>query len=452
MKETPRNISRRKALGLAASAFAAPMIVPASVLGKGGGTAPSNRITIGAIGMGARGFANLDGFFKCDDAQVVAVCDVDTFHYREYATRTGRPLGLEPGKLKVETTYADRKGGSGDYKGCNTYEDYHELCARDDIDAVLVATPDHWHALMTLEALRQGKDVYCEKPVTHHFHEGQQVVAEVAAREAVFQTGSQQRSTANFRQAVELVLNGHLGKIQKVEVGLPAGYPEPQASTEVLPIPDHLNYDFWCGPSPVLPYMRATHHRFWRGVRAYGGGNLMDWIGHHNDIAHWGLGMDGSGPLEVEATGWTSPKGGIYDTPVDFTVRCQYAGDIETTISTQNRGGTKWIGENGWVWVNRGALEASNPEWIAPEFDRGGTKAYESPDHHRNFLDCVKSRKPCVAPAETGHRSITPGHLGFVSNTLGRKLKWDAAKEQIVGDEEAQKLLMAVPYRDGWAS
>lgn len=298
--------------------------------------------------------------------------------------------------------------------------------------------------------IRQGKDVYGEKPFTHFFAEGQAVYREVAKRKAVYQVGSQQRSDALFRQAVELVRNGHLGPVKRVEVGLGPGYAKPMGNPTVRAVPDGLNYDLWCGPAPVLPYMRARHHRWWRGHRAFGGGVLMDWIGHHNDIAHWALGMDRAGPSRVEAVGWTWPQTDIYNTPVDYEIHCEYPGGIALVISTKVKGGTKWIGEHGWLWVNRGKINASDKRWLDPEFNRGNWKAYVSSGHVRNFLDSVKSRKECIAPAETGHRSVTPGHLGYVSQSVGRPLHWDAAKEEIVGDAAAQSLLVAMPYRKPW--
>ncbi len=458
--------SRRRFLRSSVAALAAPAVVPASVFGVER-PAPSERITVGLIGCGARGFANLEELLKLPDCQVVAVCDVDTFHYREHTTRKGRPYGLEPARMAVEQHYAKQKE-SGGYKGVATTSDYRELCARDDLDAVLVATPDHWHALNVLEALRAGKDVYCEKPVTHRFAEGQLIYREAAKRNAIFQVGSQQRSENNFHRAVEIVQNGLIGNITRVEVGLPAGYEGPMGSTEIETPPGQLDYEMWTGPTRMMPYMRARHHRWWRGHSAYGGGNIMDWIGHHNDIAHWGMSYDATGPLSVEAVGWTWPEGGdIYDCPVDYEILCEYPGGIEWSISSKNKPGTKWIGEDGWVWVNRGVIEGSDP-WSTGErkgsnphgalaavvtggSDPGPKKAYASPGHHRNFIDGIKTRKPCICPAETGHRSITPGHLGFVANRLGRKLKWDAAKETVVGDEAAQAMLMAVPYRDGWS-
>ncbi|NOY00194.1 MAG: Gfo/Idh/MocA family oxidoreductase [Verrucomicrobia bacterium] len=440
--------TRRQFLSTAAAAVTAPAIMPSSIFGGETKTAPSERITIGVIGVGGRGFANLNGLMKQPDTQIVAVCDVDSLHYGKHEGRVGNPMGRDAAKSSVEDYYSKQAGST--YKGCDTYSDYRELCARDDIDAVVVATPDNWHALAAMEALQNGKDVYCEKPVTHLFAEGQALYKEVAKQKAIFQTGSQQRSTANFHQAVELIHNGVIGKVKEVKVGLPKGHNQPLGDTKNTTPPDHLDYDFWTGPSPMLPYMKARNHWNWRWHLAYGGGQLMDWIGHHNDINHWAIGMDKSGPQTVEAVGWTYPETDVYNSPVDYEVRCTYAGGIETSIGSVNDMGTKWIGENGWVSVTRGKLEASNQEWVKKDFKAGSKKAYKSPNHHRNFIDGVKNRTECVAPAETAHRSITPGHIAYVSQALGRKLKWDPAKEEIVGDAEAQKKLMALPYRAPW--
>ena len=414
-----------------------PAIIPSRAFGA------NEKIVLGVVGLGSQGFHNLNAFLKQkEDCQVVAVCDVDRFHYREHTSRKGRALGREPGKAAVDATNGD--------EGCAVYSDFRELCVRGDLDAVLVATPDHWHALVALQAIRSGKDVYCEKPVTHTFAEGEALLAAVEKHDAIFQTGSQQRSGREFRQAVNLVRNGVIGKVTSVEVGLPGGYREAKGSTEVESPPENLDYDFWCGSSPVLPYMRARHHRWWRGHTAYGGGTLMDWIGHHNDIAHWGLGADTGGPKTVEAVGWTKPGTPVYDGPADYEIRCQYPGEVSLVISSKIEGGTRWTGTDGWVWVNRGRIQASNPEWLKPAFGPGEFRAYESPGHHQNFLECIRSRRPCVAPAETAHRSITPGHLGFVSNRLGRPLQFDPENRRIIGDREAQGLLTKVDYRGDW--
>jgi predicted dehydrogenase len=304
--------------------------------------------------------------------------------------------------------------------------------------------------MVAVDAVRAGKDVYCEKPVAHTFAEGQAICRAVAKNKAVFQVGSQQRSTAEFRKAVELIRNGHLGKVKTVEVGLPSGYPEPMGDATIEEPPEHLDYELWCGPAPKLPYMRARHHRWWRGHLAFGGGVLMDWIGHHNDIAQWALGEHRGGPQTVEAVDWTFPETEIYNTPHHYQIRCQYAGGIASTISDATPVGAKWIGDDGWIFVARGKLQASDPRWTEKGFDPGQFKLGDAPVHMRNFLDCVKSREECVAPAEIALRSITPGLLGYVSNALGRPLRWDAAAERILDDEEAEKTLKTFSYRKPW--
>jgi predicted dehydrogenase len=416
--------------------FSAPLIIPSSVLGQGGQVAPSKRIGLGLIGCGGQGSGVFNGLLNSKEVQGIAVCDPDGQH-------------LQKAKENVEKRYAKEKE-SGSYKGCATYGDFRELCARDDIDAVVVGTPDHWHAIAALAALRAGKDVYCEKPVTHLFAEGQAICAEVAQRKAIFQTGSQQRSDTRFRIAVEIVLNGLIGKVKHVEVGLPTGNGSNEDGKIAQPIPDFLNYDMWCGPSRLLPYHKDRLHWNWRWCLDFGGGQLMDWIGHHNDIAHWGLDLDKSGPVKVEAKGFRYPDKGMYDQPLDYEVLSTYAGGYTISISNKNKMGTKWIGEDGWVFVDRGKIDASNQDWIRESFDRGPKKAYQSRDHRQNFIEGVLTRKECICPAETAHRSITPGHLGYVSDRLGRALKWDPAKEVVIDDPEADKLLKTVSYRGDW--
>ena len=431
------------------SLVSAAAVLAAGRSRAGVAVAPSERINVGVIGLGSRGFNLLDEFLAQPSAQVVAICDVDEFHYRDRPWGKGPTFGRTPGRQRVEKAYANQKSGTS-ASGLQVTNDYREICGRDDIDAIVVATPDHWHAHVTLKALNSGKDVYCEKPVTHLFHEGQQVIQAVAKNKAVFQTGSQQRSDRLFRRAVEIVRNGLLGDVKTVEVGLPPGYDKPQGSTDVARVPKSLDYDFWCGPSPVLPYMRARHHRWWRGHRAYGGGVLMDWIGHHNDIAHWAIEAERTGPLTVEAIGWTFPPTKVYNSPHQYTIRSTYHHGIESTISTTNRQGLKIIGTDGWVYVNRGKLEASDTRWLAKEFEPGSVRVYSSDSHVGNFIDCVRSRKECIAPADIAHRSITPGHLGYVSNSLGRKLTWDAITQTVSNDKEANELLQQVEYRSQW--
>ena len=279
----------------AAAAFAAPTILRSSARAQEGQDGketptpppPSERITLGLIGCGGQGTGDMRSIMNSPDIQVLAVCDPDRNN-------------AEQAKGHVEKHYAEGSTG-GTYKGCDLYNDFRELCARQDIDAVIVGTPDHWHALCTLEALRNGKDVYCEKPITHLFAEGQAVYKEAAVRKAIFQVGSQQRSDVYFRIAAEAVLNGLIGKVTNVKVGLPTGGGTDELGRVGQPIPDHLDYDLWCGPSRYLPFHPKRLHWDWRWCLDYGGGQLMDWIGHHNDIAHWGLGMDKSGPIKVRS-------------------------------------------------------------------------------------------------------------------------------------------------------
>lgn len=445
MSARPLRLNRRQLLKR--TALAAPLVIPAAALGLDDRPPPSERITLGVIGCGAKGMDHLRNFLGFPDVQVVAVCDVDRRHWRDRVDRKGTEYGREPAKLRVDEHYDRQARGSG--ARCEAVVDFRELCGRKDLDAVVVATPDHWHALCDLEAIRQGKDVYGEKPITHSLAEGRQLVREVAERRAIFQTGSQQRSDGNFRRAAELARNGVLGKIAHVEVGLPAGYRTVQGDpTETSP-PESVDYDFWTGPAAKLPYMQARFHRWWRGHSHFGGGTLMDWIGHHNDIAHWGLGVDDSGPIEVEAIGWTKSETPIYDTPVEFTVRSTYTGGVTVTVSSQLRQGTKFIGEDGWAYVDRGKLEASDPRWTTAEFSPGELKLYRSTDHRRNFIDGVKSRTPCICPASVGHRSITPGHLAYVSQALGKPVRWNPEREEFVDLPDGERWLQT-SYRAPW--
>ncbi len=444
-------ISRRTFAKTALGAALAPTIIPSRAWGSDETPAPSERINVGIVGLGGIGMGHVGRFLQAKGTQVVAVCDVHKIHYRDQPWEKRAPCGRDGAKAIVDDFYSEAVA-SGTYRGCDTHADFRELCARDDLDVVVVSTPDHWHARVTLEALRNGKDVYCEKPVTHLFREGQIIVAEVARRKAIFQTGSQQRSVPQLHHCVELIKNGHIGKLTHVEVGLPAGPNVAQGDPTITPPPEHLDYDLWCGPSEMLPYMRARHHRWWRWHRAFGGGNIMDWIGHHNDIAHWAMGVERSGPVEVDATsGWTWPEFEGYNTPVQFEIKCRYADGVTTSISSKHQSGAKWYGEDGWIWGTRGDDAASDPALLAKDFDPGTVKAYASRNHVENFLDGVRTRTECIAPAEIGHRSVSPGHLGFVSQTLGRKIQWDPEREVITGDPEADALLKAMPYREPWS-
>jgi len=431
----PASISRRQLLAVAAgAAVVRPSRLPA--------VAANDRVGLGFIGLGEQGTYLLDAFLAEPDAQIVALCDVEDLHYRERDWGKGRPLGRTPARDRVT-----RARGS---PPALVTDDFREVCGHDGVDAVVIAAPDHWHALCTLEAIRRGKDVYCEKPVTHRFAEGQAVCRAVAERGTIFQTGSQQRSEAEFRRAVELVRNGVLGKLERIEVGLPPGYESPMGDPTVREPPDAAVYARWCGPAAALPYMRARHHRWWRGHTAFGGGVLMDWIGHHNDIAHWSLDLDAGGPLRVHAERWTLHATDVYDTPWHYTLRCDYPGGVTSTISDANRLGTTWIGTHGWLHVTRGKLTASDDRWLAADFAGGSFRLPPAVSHARDFLDGVRQRRPCLATAAIGHRSVTPGHLGHVAQAVGRPLRWDPVAERIIGDAEAQRLLERNDYRPPW--
>ena len=430
--------TRRRFLAVTGLAVAAPTILPASALGRDGTTAPSNRIVIGAIGLGWQGSGNLGGFLGNASCQVVAVCDVDKNH-------------LQAAAGTVNKKY--------DNQDCKTYSDYRELCARKDIDAVMLALPDHWHALVAVEAANHGKDIYGEKPLARTIVEQQAMVKAVQRNKRIWQTGSWQRSERHFRYACEIVRNGLIGKLKRVEVGLPSGHSDfnkTKDKTAVTQPPPELDYETWIGPSKMQPYIEARLHKNWRWNYNTGGGQLLDWIGHHCDIAHWGMDCDRSGPTEVEGFGEFPAPDAVWNTCTKYRITAKYPGDIEMVIAGGHddiKSGTKWIGAEGWAWVDRSnSFASSNPQWndtrSLPEQVRK-VKLYESGNHIGNFLDCVKSRQPTITPVETAHHSAIPGHLGLIAMVTQRKLKWNAKRETISGDAEASKLLTR-PYRAPW--
>lgn len=438
MKRFSKNsqFTRRSFLAATGLALAAPTIVPLSALGRGGQAAPSERVVMGVVGWGMQGPGNTSEFMKLGDCQVVAACDLDKNH------------------LQSAVNAINGKYGN---KDCKAYSDYREMFDRKDIDAVMLAVPDNWHAILSTEAAAKGKDIYGEKPLARTIAEQQAIVKAVQTNKRIWQTGSWQRSQGSFRRAAEIVRNGLIGKVTRVEVGLPSGHHDfagTKAYMTVSEPPPELNYDMWIGPSQMEPYIRGRVHMNWRWNYNIGGGQLLDWIGHHCDIAHWGLDMDDKGgPIEVEGVGEFPAKDAVWNTATKYRVTCKYPDDITMILAGGHgdiRGGTKWIGTEGWVWVDRGGFDASNLDWRAsiPE-DKYKVKLYKSDNHQKNFIECVKSRKPTITPVETAHRSAIPGHLGLIAMLAGRKIKWDSAKEQIVGDAEASKLLSR-PYRSPW--
>ena len=419
-------------LKISAGALAFPCLLPSSALGRDGSVAPSNRVVLGCIGVGGMGVGNMRDFLQLDDVRVVAVCDVDAEN-------------LEKARELVNERY-----GNTD---CAAYRDFRELVARDDIDAVSIATPDHWHGITAVTAAESGKDIYGEKPLSHSVAEGRAICAAVKRHNRIWQTGSWQRSVAQFRFACELVRNGRIGKVHSFDVGLPSGH-DIRGSTEDMAIqdpPEVLDYDFWLGPAPHEPYFPARTHWNWRWHLDYGGGQLLDWVGHHVDIAHWGLGMDRLGPVEIEGFG-EYPKASPFNSATRYRVTTRYKNGIKMTIAGGHediRMGSKWIGEDGWVWVRRGRMETVPKSLMREKIGPEEVRLYDSSSHHRNFIDCVKSRRETIAPAEVAHRSQTPGHLGLIAMTLGRKIRFNPETEEIVDDPTASRMLR-IPMRSPW--
>jgi predicted dehydrogenase len=460
------SLSRRNFLH---SAGAAALLAGTS-WARAGRPPASDRITMGVIGWGMMGPANTRAFLAQDDCQIVAACDLDQ-------------NALKAAVDTINTHYGNQ--------ACRAHHDYRELLARNDIDAVMIAVPDHWHALVAVEAANRKKDIYGEKPLARTIREQQVIVHAVEENKIIWQTGSWQRSLAPFHKAAEIVRNGLIGNVVRVEVGLPAGYhdfagTEPALLAKLATLPEkitdpslvvpgtpawdlavsdppaELDYDFWIGPSKMEPYIQARVHKNWRWNYNTGGGQLMDWIGHHGDIAHWGLGFDLTGPSEVEGRGEFPAPNAIWNTATVYHIEClyrrevtHYPNDVRMTIAGGSGAinmGTKWIGTDGWVWVDRSGFDASNQDWVKMDSlpdDLRKARLYESSNHYRNFLDCVKSRRPTISPVEVAHHSTIPGHLGLISMLVGGKIHWDVEKEKIDDDSEASALLSR-PYRAPW--
>lgn len=425
----PNACSRREFLGKTSAAVAGclsfPAIVRASALGRGGSVAPSDRIVMAGIGFGMQGPSNMRSFLGKSEVQFVAVCDLDDVPLKEAADTVNKQYGN---------------------RDCATYKDYRELLARGDLDAVSIAVPDHWHAILSTSALAAGLDVYGEKPFTHSLREGRALSDAVKRYGRVWQTGSWQRSVENFSKAAELVRNGRIGRIRRVEVGLPSGYTDFAGTfgqEKIESPPPGLDYDTWIGPAPYVPYCKARVHMNWRWNMDFAGGQLMDWVGHHLDIAHWGLGFDYTGPVEVSGTG-EFPTSGIYNAATRYWVEAVYADGTPIVIAggyPEIQSGTKWIGEHGWVWVDRGGLESQPAHLVNEVIGPNEIRLVRSRDHYQNFLDCVRSRALTIAPAEVAHRSASVGHLGVVAIEVGRKIKWYPKTEAVIGDLEAERLL-----------
>ncbi len=423
MKTTRRNLLKSSAGVGVVAGF--PVIVPSSVFGA---DAPSNCITIGGIGTGGMGKANLHEFIHKKGTRVLAVCDVDKNH-------------LAQAKARVDRRYENTD--------CTTYTHFEELLARDDIDAVFHALPDHWHGLVCVAAANAGKDIYGQKPLARTIKEGRAIVDAVERNGVIWQTGSQQRSDQRFRMACELALNGRVGKIIHAEVGLPSGSGGGKANP--IPIPEGLDWDRWLGPAPKQPcrnFGRGGPHFNWRWRRDFSGGQITDWSGHNIDIAHWGLGLDRTGPVEISGNGTFSDTD-FFNIITQFNFDLNYANGELIKVSSSYPLGVRFVGEEGWIFVGRGRINASHPSILKNPIASNEIHLYQSPGHEQNFLDCVRNRKETLCPAEVGHRSISAGLLGEISIYTGRTLKWDPETETILDDPAASALLTR-SYREPW--
>jgi predicted dehydrogenase len=420
-----------------ASAAAAPLILSTTAFGQERKEPASNRLGIGFIGMGIQSRGHVNFCLGSKECQVLAVCDVDKTR-REAAQKT------------VEKRYADATK-SGTYKGCDTYIDFRELLARKDIDAVVICTPDHWHAIPCLEAIKAKKDVYCEKPLTLTIHEAKTLIDAARKMNVVFQTGSQQRSSNEFRTACELVRSGRIGRLQGVYVNV-GGPSKPCDLKEEMDEPG-LDWDRWLGPAPKRGYSsvlspRGIHGHFpnWRLYREYSGGMMTDWGAHHFDIAQWGLGMDESGPVEVHPP--ADPK-------AEKGIKYLYANGVPVNHADQwekGKGvdGVVFIGSEGRIQVNRGKISSDPAEIIKTPLGDNDVKLYKSPGHQLDWVQCIRSRKRPICDVEVGARSVTVCHLGNIAYWTGKKIKWDPKEWKFVdADAEVAKWIDR-DRRDPW--
>ena len=426
-----------------------PTIVPASVFGK---NAPSNKINIGQIGIGRIARTHdLVETFKYDVARIVAVADVDR-------TR------LESGKKMLEGWYA-KKTGQANYIDINIYDDYHALLANKDVDAVIISTPDHWHAQPAIEAAMAGKHIYLQKPTSLTIEEGRQMSDAVRKAGVTFQLGSQQRSVSpwpQFKKACELVRNGRIGKLHTVQVGLPS---DPAGGeTREMPVPSNLNYDMWLGSTPYVYYTVDRVHSQtdpdsrggWLRLEQFGAGMITGWGVHHIDIAHWGMNTELTGPIEVEATA-EFPKSGLWNVHGNYEVKSKYANGVTMNLNSKNPNGIRFEGSDGWIFVTRGnvgvtatdptsgkeekAFDASDPKILSSVIGPNEIHLYESREQHGNWLDCIQSKKPTISPAELAHRSCSACLVAHAAMKVPGKLLWDPKEEKFRNNVEANKLL-----------
>ena len=409
---------------------AVPLILPVAVVGRAGAVSPNSKVRVGCVGLGGQGTSNLRALMADERVQVVALCDVDAQHLEKAAVMA------KVGKV-------------------DCYRDFREVLARADVDAVMNATPDHWHSNVAIAAAKAGKDLYSEKPLGASIAEGRAICEAVKANGRVLQCGTWRRSGMKVRMACERVVNGYLGELKEIQIGVPDAFAIRGGFTGMEKeesVPAHLDYEMWLGPAEAKPYTAARCHFNFRWIEEYAPGYITDWGAHFLDVAQWGAGMDGTTPVEVMAEGVVRRAAGLYDAAEKFRIEYRYANGVRVVmVSTNDKAqwGTKFVGSDGWIFTESEVLKASSDDILRVKLKSGDKALYESKHHHRNFVDAVLSRGQTAAPAEVAQRAMTVCQMGAISAALGRGLRFDPVAERFEGDEAANAMLMK-PMREAW--
>jgi len=450
MEKSNRRKFIKNSVTIASGIIAAPTIIPSHVMGGNGRTAPSDKVRMALVGCGNQGSGDIMGFAQDDRVQIVALCDVNR---KGGGYWSGSVRGREVVEAMLNEYYTEKNKKT--FKGLRLKEDFREIIEMSDVDAIEFALPDHWHAIPSIMAAKAGKAIYCQKPLALTIPEGRAISDAVKKYKVIFQTGSQQRSDENFRIVCELVRNGKLGKVHTVTCGLPSGVPDlgnNKNQTDPVPVPEGFDYNMWLGPAPDAPYCPARVGVNFRWMLDYSGGQITDWGGHHPDIAQWGMGTEETGPVKIKTSKVKWAEHPIWNTATEYHVEAFYDEGFKMILSSSaKRGGVFFEGENGrWAWADRGNHQVSD-NLKGVTLDESDIKLYKSPDHFRNFIDCVYSGEEPIAPAETAHRSITIAHLGNISMLLNQDLEWDPGSERFVNNTVANALLDR-PMREPWDS
>ncbi len=394
---------------------------------------PSNRLTMGFIGIGNMSLGDMSSFLNDPRVQVLASCDINESNFNK-------------GRLVAKKKIDDFNRNSD----CKAYPDFRELMARPDIDAVYIGTPDHWHAPIIMEALRRGKDIYGQKPLTHTAEEGRRVVEGVQRYRRVFQTGSQQRSSQLFRRAVELVQNGRIGKLESIVIGLPTGKNPSALPPEKEVCPPGYDWDFYLGPAPYQPYSLDLASPNWRWNYDLGGGALMDWVGHHVDIAMWAMDIPDKEIIRFDEIIAEFGAQANFNTAEKYSFVCTFKSGVKMTVSSTAKQGIEFIGKEGSVFCCREKMETSRPEITGAIIGPEEIRLEPCNNHAKNFIDCCFSRKEPIAPARQAHRSALIGHVATIAMRLGRStVQWNGETERFIDDPQADRLLTK-EYRGEW--